>query len=290
MCLAVALFSCLDAAAKVLATRKGLPVSAIAWARFLVQFIGLLVFIPALGIMSRREMFRSNQAGWQLVRSVLMAATTVFNFLALQTLRLDQTITIVFLAPLVVALFAGPLLGEWVGWRRMAAILAGFAGVLVAVHPSSDGIDFAVVYSLLGMLAYALFMLLTRHIGGRDPPLVTLFYSMFVGTFFGAPIAIQNWIWPADGATWLLLASLGVFGGLGHYVFLHAYRRAPASSVAPFLYTQILSMVGLGYLVFGDKPDVWTMSGAAIVAASGIYLIHRERLVHLEQRKAKAAS
>jgi drug/metabolite transporter (DMT)-like permease len=289
MCLAVALFSCLDTTAKVLTTRMGLPVSAVAWARFLVQFIALIVIIPALGVMSVRDMFRSSQVAWQLVRSVLMAATTVFNFLALQTLRLDQTITIVFLAPLVVALLAGPLLGEWVGWRRMVAILTGFAGILIAVHPSSEGINFAVVYSLLAMLAYALFMLLTRHIGGRDPPLVTLFYSMFVGTFFGAPIAIEEWVWPPDAATWAMLISLGVFGGLGHYVFLHAYRLAPASSVAPFLYTQILSMVALGYLVFGDVPDAWTITGAAIVAASGIYLIHRERVVRLAQRAAKAA-
>lgn len=290
MCLAVALFSCLDATAKILATRRGLPVSMIAWARFFVQFVALIVLIPALGVMSRRDMFRSNQVGWQLVRSVLMAATTVFNFLALQTLRLDQTITIVFLAPLVVALFAGPLLGEWVGWRRMLAILAGFCGVLIAVHPSADGLSFAVVYSLLAMLAYALFMLLTRHIGGKDPPMVTLFYSMFVGTVFGAPIAIQNWVWPESLTTWLMLGSLGFFGGLGHYVFLHAYRLAPASSVAPFLYTQILTMVGLGYLVFGDVPDVWTITGATIVVASGIYLLHREQVIHREKRRAHEAA
>jgi drug/metabolite transporter (DMT)-like permease len=287
MCLAVALFSCLDTTAKVLTTRMGLPVSVVAWARFLVQFIGLIVIIPTLGVMSLREMFRSTEMGWQLIRSGLMAATTVFNFLALQELRLDQTVTIVFLAPLVVALLAGPLLGEWVGWRRMVAVLAGFGGVLIAVHPSSEGISFAVIYALLAMLAYALFMLLTRHIGGRDPPLVTLFYSMFVGTFLGAPIAIENWVWPSDAPTWLMLLSLGILGGLGHYVFLHAYRRAPASSVAPFLYTQILTMVALGYLVFGDVPDAWTMVGAAIVVASGIYLIHRERIVHLQQRAAK---
>ena len=276
MCLAVALFSCLDTTAKVLNSQLGVPVTQTVWMRFLVQFVGLIVLVPAFGVMPARSMFRSANTGWQLVRSVLMAATTLFNFLALQTLRLDQTITIVFLAPLVVALLAGPLLGEWVGWRRMLAILTGFAGVLVAVHPAADGMDFAVVYSLLAMLAYALFMLLTRHIGGSDPPMVTLFYSMFVGTFFGAPFALANWVWPDNAKTWLLLFSMGLFGGLGHYVFLLAYRLAPASSIAPLLYTQILTMAGLGYLVFSDKPDVWTLSGAAIVVGSGIYLFHRE--------------
>lgn len=279
MCLAVVFFSTLDTAAKVLTTRLGIPVAEVVWARFIVQFAGLIVLVPSLGVMSTSDMFKTTQFRWQIVRSVLMAATTLFNFLALLTLRLDQTITIVFLAPLVVALLAGPLLGEWAGWRRMLAILTGFMGVLVAVHPTADGLSVAVGYSLLAMLAYALFMLLTRRIAGRDPPLVTLFYSMFVGTVAGAPFAFAHWVWPSDFLGWVLLCSLGLFGGLGHYAFLHAYRLAPASSVAPFLYTQILSMTGLGYLVFGHTPDVWTITGAAIVVTSGIYLLHRERAV-----------
>ncbi|MGQ0673875.1 MAG: DMT family transporter [Hyphomicrobium sp.] len=277
MCIAVALFSGLDTTAKLLTTRMGVPVIEAVWVRFLVQFVGLLILLPALGIMRPAAMFRTNGFWLQMVRSVLMLATTAFNFLALQTLRLDQAITIVFLAPLVVALLAGPFLGEWVGWRRMVAILIGFTGVLVAVHPDTRGLDIGVVYSLLAMLAYALFMLLTRHMANLDPPLVTLFYSMFVGTVALAPWAVKDWVSPSEPAGWLLLVMMGILGGTGHYLFLHAYRLAPASSVAPFLYTQILSMVALGYLVFGDVPDAFTLTGAAIVVASGIYLLHRER-------------
>ena len=179
-------------------------------------------------------------------------------------------------APLVVALLAGPLLGEWVGWRRMIAILIGFGGILIAVRPGFADVHPAVFYSLGSMLAYALFMILTRRIAGFDPPLVTLFFSMFVGTLVGAPIAISSWVWPVDGLTWLLLLSLGIFGGTGHYLFILAYRLAPASTLAPFLYLQLLSMVGFGWLVFGDVPDGWTLIGSAVVTASGIYLVHRE--------------
>jgi drug/metabolite transporter (DMT)-like permease len=277
MCVAVVLFSGLDTAAKVLTTRLGLTVTEIVWARFIVQFVGLLVIVPALGVMPVRAMFRTNGLGLQLLRSTLMVGTTAFNFLALQTLRLDQSITIVFLAPLVVALLAGPLLGEWVGWRRMLAILVGFCGIVVAVHPDTGGVSMGVVWALLAMIVYALFMLLTRHMATLDPPLVTLFYSMFVGTAALTPFALANWVGPQDALGWVLLLSMGVLGGTGHYLFLHAYRLAPASSVAPFLYTQILSMVVLGYLVFGDVPDAWTLTGAAIVVASGVYLLHRER-------------
>lgn len=276
MVLALMLFSALDTAAKYLATRAAIPVAEIAWLRFLGQFVLLLVLVPAFGLLTVRQLFTTKRLGWQLVRSVLMALTTVLNFLALQYLRLDQTMTIVFLTPLVVALLAGPLLGEWVGWRRMFAILVGFAGIVVAVRPGFASVHPAVLYSLGSMLAYALFMILTRRIAAFDPPLVTLFYSMFVGTLIGGPIAIASWVWPVEPLTWLLLLSLGIFGGTGHYLFILAYRLAPASTIAPFLYLQLLSMIGLGWLVFKDVPDGWTMIGAGIVTASGIYLVHRE--------------
>jgi drug/metabolite transporter (DMT)-like permease len=250
----------------------------LSWLRFLVQFLGLLILVPALGLMSLERLFTTKKFAKQMARSTLMAATTLFNFLALQYLRLDQTITIVFLAPLVVAALAGPLLGEWVGWRRAIAIAVGFAGVLIAVRPGFGDVHPAVIYSFLAMAAYALFMLLTRHLAPYDPPLVTLFYSMFVGTLFGAPVALMQWVWPDSWTTWALLLSLGLLGGTGHFLFILAYSRAPASAISPFLYAQLITMVAMGYLVFSDLPDLWTMIGASVIIASGIYLIHRERV------------
>lgn len=278
MLLALVFFSCLDTVGKLLGGGRGVPITQLSWMRFVVQFTLLLVLVPALGLMSAERLFTTRRLGQQLVRSTLMAATTVFNFLALKYLRLDQTITVVFLAPLVVALLAGPLLGEWVGWRRLVAILIGFGGILIAVRPGVGGIPPGIVYSFAGMLAYALFMLQTRHLAAYDPPLVTLFYSMFVGTLLGAPLAYFDWVWPADMTTWMMLLSLGILGGIGHYLFILAYGLAPASAIAPFLYAQFLTMAGLGYAVFGDVPDVWTLVGAAIITASGIYLVHRERV------------
>lgn len=290
MCVAVALFSALDTTAKVLTTHMGVTVVEAVWARFIVQFVGLLVLVPACGVMPARELFRTNALKLQLVRSTLMVATTAFNFMALQTLRLDQAVTIVFLAPLVVALLAGPFLGEWVGLRRMIAILVGFCGVLVAVHPSSAGLGIGVLYSFLAMLAYALFMLLTRYMAKFDPPMVTLFYSMVVGTVALTPYAVLHFTPPTAPIGWVLLAAMGLFGGLGHWLFLHAYRLAPASTVAPFLYTQILTMLAFGYIVLSDKPDAWTLTGAGIVVASGIYLLHREGAARRAARLAREAA
>lgn len=275
MCTAVALFSCLDASAKYLTTRRGLPVAEIVWVRFAGQTAFMLALV---GLLNLRRLVATRRLFHQSLRSLLMAATTGFNFLALERLRLDQTITIIFLAPLVVALLAGPFLGEWPGWRRLLAILAGFGGVLVAVRPAAGGLDLGVLLALGAMLSYALFMLMTRYLAAFDPPLVTLFYAMLAGTFLGAPLALPQWVWPAGTLDWVLLAGLGAFGGLGHYFFVLAYRRALASFVSSLIYVQLLAMTALGYAVFGDVPDLWTLLGAAIIVASGLYLFHRERV------------
>ena len=284
---AVTMFSALDATAKYLVTYESLPVIQVMWIRFLGQFVLLICLVPALGFLSLKALFTTKTPKWQATRSVFMAGATLFNFFAIESLQLDQSVTIAFLAPLVVALLAGPLLGEWVGWRRLIAILIGFAGVLVAVRPGVANIPPAVGWAFAAMLTYASFMLITRHIAGRDPPLVTLFFSMFVGTVLAAPFAIANWVAPPSLFAWALLPLLGILGGIGHYLFIHAYSLAPASTVAPFLYAQLISMVAFGYIVFGDLPDVWTLAGAAIIIASGIYLIHRERVT---ARKAGATT
>ncbi|MDX2257465.1 MAG: DMT family transporter [Hyphomicrobiaceae bacterium] len=279
MLVAITLFSCLDTAAKYLAGHAGLPVGQVIWLRFVVQFVLLLTLVPALGLLSTRDLFTTTRPGWQAIRSVMMALTTAMNFLALKWLRLDQTIAITFLSPLIVALLAGPFLGEWVGWRRLVAILVGFIGILVVVRPGFGDIHPAVAFSFAGVLAYAAFTLITRHIASADPPLVTLFYSMFAGVVIGAPVALIDWAWPTSALDWGLLLSLGILGGAGHYLFILAYRLAPAGIITPYIYFQIVTMVGLGYLVFGDVPDAFTLIGAGIVIASGIYLWHRERLL-----------
>ncbi len=278
MCLAVTLFSCLDASAKFLITRYDLPTVQVTWMRFVGQFIGLLVLVPVFGGLSLPRLLKTQNLKLQLIRSLLMAATTVFNFLALKTLRLDQTTTIFFLGPLVVALLAGPTLGEWIGWRRLIAILVGFLGILIAVRPGLIMLSAGLGYAFLAMLAFSLFMLLTRHMAGKDPRMVTLFYSMVAGVILGAPIALSAWVMPVDTLSVVLLGCLGVFGGVGHYLFILAYERAPASTIAPFLYLQLVSMVALGFFVFSDLPDRWTLLGSAIVIASGLYMFHRERV------------
>lgn len=279
MCATVTLFSCLDASAKYLTSHSNLPTAEIVWMRFIGQFV-MMAFI--LGPSTLLGLLKTQKLGLQLTRSLMMVATTTFNFIAVQHLRLDQTVSIAFLAPLVVAALAGPFLGEYVGWRRMVAIVVGFIGILIVVRPGFANVHPAFLFSIASMLAYAAFMLLTRKLSTFDTPLVTLFYALLIGTVAGAPVALSQWVWPQSPLHWLILVGLGAFGGLGHYLLIFAYRFAPASSVSPFLYFQLLSMVSLGYLVFGDVPDRWTLLGSSVVIASGLYLVHRERVIHRE--------
>ncbi len=278
MCLAVTLFSCLDAIAKWLVTFDHMPTAQVVWLRFIGQ---MLLMAVLLGPARMPQLLQTRKLSWQAARSGLMVATTACNFIAVKYLRLDQTVAIAFLAPLVVAVLASPLLGEYIGWRRAAAVVAGFVGILIVVRPGFADVHPAIFVSFVAMLCYALFMLLTRRLSSIDPPLVTLFYALIAGAIGGAFAAIPVWVWPTDGWQWVRLASLGAFGGLGHYLLILAYRLAPASSVSPFLYFQLLSMVGLGYALFGDVPDRWTIAGSLIVIASGIYLVHRERAARL---------
>lgn len=281
MILAVSLFACLDATAKYLVTRANLPLPQIVWMRFLGQ-LGIMVL--ALGLLAVPRLFTTKKLGAQLLRSCLLLASTVLNFLALRTLRLDQSLTIQFLAPLVVALAAGPLLGEWVGWRRFLAICIGFCGILVVIRPGFEAVPPGVIFALGCMIAYASFILLTRYISAYDSAEVTLTYSMLAGVLLVAPIAIDQWVWPADMFTWALCISMSIWASIGHFIFIVAYRLAPASMLAPFLYTQLLTTTILGFSIFGDVPDQWTIAGSAIVIASGIYLVHRERVKKVPPR------
>lgn len=275
MCLASALFACLDTTAKYLVVAAQLPITEIVWMRYLGQ-LGTMVVV--LGLVAVPALMRTQRLGAQLVRSCLLLASTACNFLTLRHLRLDQTTTIGFLTPLLVAVLAGPLLGEWIGWRRAIAIAVGFAGVLLAVRPGFTEFHPAFLFAFGSMTCYAFFSLITRYLAAHDGSEVTLFYSLFAGTFLVAPFAIADWIWPANWQTWALLGSTGLYGAAGHYLFILAHRLAPASRIVPFIYVTLITHSAGGWLVFGQVPDSWTLGGALIVIGSGLYLFHRERV------------
>jgi len=265
-------FAVLDCGAKWLV--HSLPVVLVVWLRFLVHaLLSALLLAPRLA----RGGLRSRRPGLQLLRATFLPVMTGLNFWALQYLQLAETGSIQFSVPIIIALLAAPMLGERMDRARWAAIAVGFAGVLIIVRPGTQGFHPALLLSLITAFLYALFNLLTRQLAAHDTPETTQLWSSFGATAAIMPFALAAWQAPSAALQWAVLLLIGTAGGLGHYLLALAHRYAPASVLAPFLYQQIVWMMLLGYLVFGDVPDRAVVTGAAVVIASGAYLLYREK-------------
>jgi drug/metabolite transporter (DMT)-like permease len=274
MCGAVACFAMLDTTAKYL--NLYMSTLQVVWARYTGAF--LFPFIVS-NPWTRPGLARTTRPLLQIVRSVLLLGSTLCNFLALRYLQLDEAIALVFSTPFFVAALSGPMLGEWVRWRRWAAIAMGFVGVLVVVRPGAGTFQPAALLSLSAALFYALYSLTTRILARTDSNATTLFYSNLVGALALLPVVPFVWTTPSDPLVIALMAATGALGSFGHYLLIAAHRLAPAAVLSPFIYTEIVLVIVLGFLVFGDLPTRFTLTGAAIVVASGLYVLHRETVV-----------
>ena len=273
MCGAVGCFAFLDATAKYLG--RHMDVIEVVWARYTFGFALALAWSNPV---TKPGMMRTARPWLQIGRSTLLLGSTMLNFFAIKYLQLDQALTITFSTPFFVAAMSGPVLGEWVGPRRWAAIAVGFVGVLVVTRPGLNAVHPAVLLSAGGALCYAAYALSTRILARTDSNQTTLFYSNLVGAVVMLPAVVAVWTTPDSLLISLLMVATGALASTGHYLLIVAHRLAPASVLSPFIYSQLAWTVALGYAVFGDVPNRWTMAGAAIVVASGLYLLHRERV------------
>jgi drug/metabolite transporter (DMT)-like permease len=279
MCCAVSTFSCLDTTAKYLG--RHIDIMQIVWARYTFAMLLAFLFVNPV---SRPALLRTGRPMLQVVRAAILLGSTVLNFFALKYLRLDQVLAISFATPFAVAALSGPVLGEWVGPRRWAAIGAGFVGVLVVTRPGFGIVHPAALLAFLAMLCYAAYFMTTRVLARTDSSETTLFYSNIVGAVLMLPAVPFFWT-PLTASQWGLLLMAGGFASFGHYMLIVAHRYAPASLLSSFVYSQLVGVVILGYVVFGDVPDAYTLTGAAIVISSGLYILHRERIQRLSDMK-----
>jgi len=273
----VVCFACMDAIAKWLGTRCGLPPLEVVGLRYIgsVAFAFLLVRPPRSNLLPR-----SNRPRLQLIRSAALVLSTTCAYFAVCHMPLTEMTTLIFAAPLIVPLLAGPFLGETVGPRRIAAIVAGFAGVVIVTRPFSGGHNSGwwVLLPLAGALLNAFYSIVTRKLAASDPPETTMLYTGVAGSVALLPALLFVWTAPPSLAAWLLLALIGAFGALAHWLLILAHRRAPASLLAPFNYVQLVATVIISALVFDEMPDRWTLAGAAVIVGSGLYVFHRERV------------
>jgi drug/metabolite transporter (DMT)-like permease len=278
MCGAVACFAFLDTTAKYLSLSMG--TLQIVWARYTGGFLfPLIVSNP----WTRPGLIRTTRPVLQIGRSMLLLGSTLCNFAALRYLQLDEAIALVFSTPFFVAALSGPMLGEWVRWRRWTAIAVGFVGVVVIARPGAGTFQPAALLSLAAAVFYALYSIITRILARTDDNDTTLFYSNLVGAVALLPVVPFVWTTPTDPLVIALMVASGAMGSAGHYLLIAAHRLAPAAVLSPFIYTEIVLVIALGFLVFGDVPNRWTLTGGAIVVGSGLYIIHRERKVRGDQ-------
>lgn len=271
--LACLCFAILDATAKYLG--QTMPALQIVWVRFASHVVIALFMFR---IWRNPGFLRTGRPVLQIVRALCLLSTTICNFMAVRYLQLAETISILFAAPFLVTAIAGPLLGEWAGARRWAAIIVGFIGVLIVTQPGFGGMHWAAIYSVGAMFFYAFYALMTRMLAATDSPAGMLIISGLVAAIAMTPSGLSEWTPPGDLLHWVLLLTTGFWGALGHWCFILAHRKAPAPMLAPFIYTQIVWMIALGYLIFADIPTVSTFVGASVVVASGLYILYREQI------------
>ena len=181
------------------------------------------------------------------------------------------------MTPIFVALAAGPLLGERVGFERMIAIVVGFVGVLIATRPGTSAFQPVVAIAVLGVACNAGYMLATRKLAGVDSSQTTLIWTQAAGVALATPVLPWNWVAPQSFHVWAVMAGLGLFGAGGHALVIAAHKSAPAAVLTPFSCTQLIWMIVSGFLIFGDVPPAATLIGAALIVACGAWLALRER-------------
>jgi len=270
---AVGIFAVMDTIAKYLA--RSYPVSGVVWARYAANLAVLLVFFTARGELRR---LRTSRPGLQIMRGLLLAGASLLYFTSLTVLPLAEAAAIGFVMPLFLSVLAVPMLGERMDGARLAAVMVGLAGALVIVRP---GAAVFTPYALLpvGMaLCNALYQILTRKVAGVEHPLTSLVWGAIVGTVLLALALPFAWVTPANPWHWGLLAVIGVLASVGHFTLIRAYDYASATGLAPFFYTQLVWVMLLGWLVFGDFTDAWSLLGMGIIVVSGIYIVGRQRL------------
>lgn len=278
---AFACFAVLDTVAKALMPVLGTGIVVFGRYAFALLFVGAW-----LSRQGGLPLLRTRHPGLQLARGFLLVLATASNFMALNYLQLAQTSAISFSNPLWVCALSPLLLGERIGPRRWAAVIVGFLGVLLIIRPGAAGFHWAMLLSIVAALFTALYQIATRKVGANDRVVTSLFYVTLIGALAAGPAAPFAREAP-DLPQWAALAFMGFCGSIGHYMLTHAHRLAPAPTLAPFVYTQILWMTLLGYLAFGDVPDLTTLAGGVVVIASGLYVFYRERQIAARRGKEK---
>ncbi len=278
----VCLFPISDSIAKLLTA--DLAIVQIVWGKL---FFHTIIVAPLLLARGGVALLRSRHLPLQIGRSLLLLFSMLIFVTALAFVPLAQAIAVLYVSPIFVTALSVPLLGERVGIHRWIAVAIGFTGAMIVLRPGFGVMHWASMLLLVAALASALFQLSTRRLTAIDPPMTTLFFTSFAGTSLASLLVIPWWVSLSVGQ-WALLAAAGAVSALASYLMIRAFEHAAASVLAPIGYVEILTASIAGFLVFSDIPDRWTVAGAMVIAASGLYIARREsKLQRAETAKVR---
>ena len=214
----------------------------------------------------------------QIFRSVILVAEMCITILAFTLLGLAETHAIFASYPLIIAMLSGPILGEYVGWRRWLAISVGFIGILIILNPGNGIFSPYALVPLAGAILFALYGLLTRYVGQYDSSSTSFFWTGVVGSIAMTVVGLNFWD-PVSKSDWSIMLLLSASGVVGHYLLIKCYEVAEASAVQPFAYLQLIWASMIGIIIFEEQITTNVLIGACIIVGAGLFTLWRERKV-----------
>jgi drug/metabolite transporter (DMT)-like permease len=240
---------------------------------FFAAFVTAVAVRQAGGI---RRAAATSQPMLQILRGLLLVFEICIMVLGFVKLGLVASHAVFTCYPLIVTALSGPVLGERVGWRRWAAIIVGFIGILIVLQPGISVFEPAAALPLAAAAMFALYGLLTRYVSRRDSAATSFFWTGIVGAAAITLVGVWHWE-PMQPQDWIWMAALCVSGALGHFLLIKCYEVAEVSSVQPFAYFQLVFASFVGVVVFGEIMETHVVIGAAIIVGAGLFTFWRER-------------
>lgn len=274
MVLACLFFPLGDALAKYLVGTH--DVMLIVWLKYVIQtLLVTLVMVLTLPL----SLFKPRRPVMQIARGLAGIGSYGTFLVAVSYIPLADALAIEFSSPMLVVALSVPLLGEKVGRRRWSAVVVGFFGTLLIVRPGLGLVHWAATLMLFAAVCVALMQLASRVLAKQEHPMTSLFYLSLTGLVVSTPPVFFLDDIALSAPDWGMMLAVGAIAGFCHYLFVRAYEFASASLLAPFMYGQIVGATALGFLIFSDFPDEWTITGTLVLILSGLYIAYREKLL-----------
>ncbi len=243
---------------------------------FLRSFVALAFLLPLLVRRDALARLRVRRPWLHLLRGALIAVALNSGFYAIWKLPLATATILFFLAPIFSTLLAPLMVGERVGPRRLIAVAVGFGGALVVLRPGVAPIDAGTAAAVLSSLCFAVSLLLGKIAGAHDGHDAVFFSSAVISALLTLPPALTTWHLPSEGWIWLAVLGLALASSLRGYADIRAFAIGEAGYIAPVSYLRLPSVGAVGYLIFGERVDFWTLLGGAIIAGATLYIVLRE--------------